>query len=162
MKQSKHTKHPSRLLDQAFAVRGIAPRERFVLIWMARLGNGSGRCWASQRTLAEYTGYSRKTVGRAIGKLQEANLIIEFPDADRCTKTYLITCGKEQGAQGKSVMSGATDRPEGMRRSDAQNPKLNQNKNQRRLPSGRCAQPIGSLAERVVTAARIQANEPQG
>ena len=57
--------------------RGIhlAPRDRFVLYALADFANEDHEAWPSHRTIAEWTGFDKRTIVRALESLQEAGLI---------------------------------------------------------------------------------------
>ena len=54
---------------------GITPIERLVLSTLSSFANFLSECWPSNQTLADRTGLHERTVGKAIGKLQEKGLI---------------------------------------------------------------------------------------
>lgn len=56
-------------------IEQLRPSDRLILLALVEHANKVGECWPSQATLAEYTGYSEKTVWTALGRLQERGLI---------------------------------------------------------------------------------------
>lgn len=57
------------------ATQGISPIERLILATLSSFANFLSECWPSNQTLADRTGLHERTVGKAIGKLQEKGLI---------------------------------------------------------------------------------------
>ena len=57
------------------ATQGITPIERLVLATLSGFANFLSECWPANSTLADRTGLHERTVGKAIGKLQEKGLI---------------------------------------------------------------------------------------
>jgi hypothetical protein len=81
-----------RALDLAFDVdTGNAPANHMLLI-MARLGNGSLRCYASEQTLADRCGFSVSSASRAIDHLKARSYIKQIicTPRTRRTNTYQL------------------------------------------------------------------------
>ena len=57
------------------ATQGITPIERLVLATLSGFANFLSECWPANSTLAAKTGLHERTIGKAIGKLQEKGLI---------------------------------------------------------------------------------------
>lgn len=57
------------------ATQGISPIERLILATLGSFANFLSECWPSNQTIADRTGLHERTVGKAIGKLQEKGLI---------------------------------------------------------------------------------------
>lgn len=74
-----------RRLDMAFEFQGVDGNYKWVLVVMARFGNTTGYCWASQSTIAEVCCISRSTVHRAIKRLTKLGLITAVSNPGRCT-----------------------------------------------------------------------------
>lgn len=77
-------------LDRAFAVLGLSGSVKLVLICMAKVGNQTGQCFASQEYLATICGCSVRTVRRAQSFLLSAGLIMRLPRGKRATDTFLL------------------------------------------------------------------------
>lgn len=76
-----------RALDLAFDVdTGNAPANHMLLI-MARLGNGSLRCYASEQTLADRCGFSVSSASRAIDHLKARSYIKQIICKPRTRRT---------------------------------------------------------------------------
>lgn len=65
----------NKYLTWAFAVKGVSPSEKLVLIKLADQSNDDGKCWPSQSSIADDCCLSRETVNRALKKLAEAGLV---------------------------------------------------------------------------------------
>ena len=66
----------NRYTDATDGARGIASRERLVLMYLAhRSDNDTGICWPSEKRIAKDYDLSERTVGRAIAELQKSRLI---------------------------------------------------------------------------------------
>ena len=77
-------------------VRGIKGVEKHILIYIAdRYNDAQGFAWPSQRTISRETGWSARTVGRAIRSLQELGLIeirhqfYRYDDSPASNRYYL-------------------------------------------------------------------------
>jgi hypothetical protein len=66
----------NKFTDATDGARGIASRERLVLMYLAhRSDNDTGICWPSEKRIAKDYDLSERTVGRAIAELQKSRLI---------------------------------------------------------------------------------------
>ena len=122
-----------RILDLAFTVSDLPPLGKFLLITMARLGNSSGRCYASQETLASKCCCSIRTVRRLLKVLREAGLVVRIPDSTRSTDSYVLlyqrwTSERKEG--GQRGLSKRPTRPQLTGQFGRENPKVNPNLNQ--------------------------------
>jgi len=68
-----------RHLAKVWELEFPSPTMKFVCICVARLSVRSGLCWAKQRTIAADTGFSVKTVTRALADLEELGWIQRAP-----------------------------------------------------------------------------------
>lgn len=72
---SSNTPREPRALDLAFDVDTGNSRANHMLLIMARLGNRTLRCYASEKTLADRCGFSVSTASRAIDYLKSRSFI---------------------------------------------------------------------------------------
>ena len=126
---------PPSTLDLAFALYGIPRSAKLVLLEMARVGNVSGECFASQKRLAKMSCSTDRNVRTALAYLRDHGFIQRIANPGRRTSNYLlltkrwgVECGKIDRPTGKNLPhpSGKTVR---------QNQNLNQNLNQGRQSS---------------------------
>lgn len=94
---------PYRRLDWAFGQTDCRGSAKYLLICMAKLGNGKGTCFMSEEGLAGMLGVSVKTVQRGIRKLLASKLIFDVSDqhAYRVTKTYAFGCDGKPNTQAR-------------------------------------------------------------
>ena len=62
-------------LSAAFALRGVSPAEKLVLLALANYADERFQCWPSQERLAEDTELSARTVWGALKRLAEAGIL---------------------------------------------------------------------------------------
>lgn len=79
-----------RVLDIAFAVSDLKPMTKLVLVNMARLGNNTAQCWASQQLLADMCGCARRTVQRHQRILRKLDYIYRAPNKNTRTTLYIL------------------------------------------------------------------------
>lgn len=77
-------------LDRAFAVIGLPGSVKLVLLAMAKVGNATDQCFASQEYLATLCGCSVRTVRRAQSFLLTAGFIMRLPRGNRATDRFLL------------------------------------------------------------------------
>ena len=58
---------------------GLSAAQRHVLLALVEHANPGGSCYPSQSRLSEYTGYSTKTVRRALRALEDVGVIHRSP-----------------------------------------------------------------------------------
>lgn len=140
-----------RILDRAFATQGIPSSAKLLLLNMAKLGNGTGQCFASQQRLAEMCCCDKRTVRRALSHLLAEGLIKEIPNPKRATKRYLLNFHRWGLPRGQDARTGGRKRPHTRGQIDRQNHDLNHKLNhgaRNRLPSGPPAK-IGQVLEKI-------------
>lgn len=62
-------------ITAAFAVQGVSPSEKLLLLALANYADSDFECWPSQKTLTFDTGLSERTIRTAMGSLEGAGLI---------------------------------------------------------------------------------------
>lgn len=62
-------------ITAAFAVQGVSPSEKLVLLALANFADGDNRCWPSQARLAHDTGLTDRQIRRVFVSLIEAGLM---------------------------------------------------------------------------------------
>lgn len=77
-------------LDRAFAIVGLPPTVKLVLLHMAKIGNQTHQCFASQKKLAEWSGCSIRSVRRAQNYLLAVGLIVRIPSEGRKTNRFVL------------------------------------------------------------------------
>ena len=120
---------PPRILDLAFAVRGLPGPVMHLLIIMAKLGNSSGEVFASQGTLAAMCGYSDRTVRRCLTRLCKVHFITRVPNPGRTTTRYRLNFGRWGRKPGSGGQGGGPASPASVGHADRQNPEPNQEEN---------------------------------
>lgn len=80
-------------LSCAFAMRGLSPSEKLVLLALANFANEDMRCWPSQERLAADTELSVRTVWGALKTLEEKGVVtrIQRKRADGTRATDVVT-----------------------------------------------------------------------
>ena len=82
---------------------GLPSTQRLSLIAVADYADQHGECWPSQTTLAMNTGYSRRTIGKALAALIEAGILSIIGERSQCRVMRLhanqIPNGSEGGSQ---------------------------------------------------------------
>jgi len=69
--------------NRAWAVTGVSPAQRQVLVALADHADRAGICWPRQSRLAAMTGLARETVSRNVCALRTKGLIQTHPDGER-------------------------------------------------------------------------------
>ena len=139
-----------RRLDLAFDVPGLSSSEKLLIIVMARFGNSSGFCWASQQTLADKCGCDRSTINRLLKKLKDKELVTPTKDPKRRTVTYRLNCGKWRSLMKQNDTLGVAERHTRQSQIATQNQDMNQKMNHGRRSGKACGQPIGELATKII------------
>ncbi len=89
-------------MSWAFAVRGISPSEKLVLLSLANYANKDAQCWPKQDTIAEETELSSRTVWNALKQLTEAGIIVresrKRSDGTRTSDMFTLKMGQDQVA----------------------------------------------------------------
>ncbi len=89
-------------MSWAFAVRGISPSEKLVLLSLANYANKDAQCWPKQDTIAEETELSSRTVWNALKQLTEAGIIVresrKRSDGTRTSDMFTLNMGQDQVA----------------------------------------------------------------
>ena len=62
-------------ITAAFAVQGVTPSEKLLLLALANYADADGECWPSQATLTHDTGLSERTIRTALASLEGAGLV---------------------------------------------------------------------------------------
>lgn len=62
-------------ITAAFAVQGVSPSEKLLLLALANYADASGQCFPSQVTLTHDTGLSERTIRTALGNLKALGLV---------------------------------------------------------------------------------------
>jgi DNA-binding MarR family transcriptional regulator len=62
-------------ITSAFAVQGVSPSEKLLLLALANYADADGECWPSQTTLTFDTGLSERTIRTALASLESAGLL---------------------------------------------------------------------------------------
>lgn len=154
MTNPSNGKRGPRILDLAFEVDFLRSREKILLIFMARYGNKSGLCYASQDRLAHDCGCDRSTICRALRKLRSLGLVTPIDDPKRHTITYRLNCGKWRSPMPQIASSDASNCGSDLWQIATQNPKPNPNMNQRRRVGTACGKPIGEIASSILKSKR--------
>ena len=76
--------------------------QRLVLIAVADYADQHGECWPSQTTLAMNTGYSRRTIGKALAALIEAGILSIIGQRSQCHVMRLDANKIPKGSEGGS------------------------------------------------------------
>lgn len=62
-------------ITAAFAVQGVSPSEKLLLLALANYADADGECWPSQTTLTFDTGLSERTIRTALASLEASGLL---------------------------------------------------------------------------------------
>lgn len=81
-------------LSAAFALRGLSPSEKLVLLALANFANEGLQCWPSQERLAADTELSARTVWSALKGLEERGVLVresrKRSDGTRATDVFTL------------------------------------------------------------------------
>lgn len=82
-------------ISAAFAVQGVSPSEKLVLLALANYADAEGKCWPSQARLALDTGLTDRQIRRVFVSLIEAGLMTKKerrrPDGYRASDVITLT-----------------------------------------------------------------------
>ena len=82
-------------ISAAFAVQGVTPSEKLVLLALANYADAEGRCWPSQSRLARDTGLTDRQIRRVFVSLMTAGLMSKQerrrPDGYRASDVITLT-----------------------------------------------------------------------
>ena len=82
-----------RLTNWAVTVPGITPTQKLVLVVLAyhcNGVNGSAKCWPSMAQLSDLTGFTERTIQKALADLERRNLIARKLGSGRTTTVYRL------------------------------------------------------------------------
>lgn len=103
------TNSTSRPLDLAIGAHGIPTLAKLLLICMAKLGNSTHHCFASQRRLAKMCECSVRSIGRQMDHLRMRGWITRVEDPKRKTDCYQLNT--HMWVSGQAVFQHQSDRP---------------------------------------------------
>ena len=82
-------------ISAAFAVQGVTPSEKLVLLALANYADAEARCWPSQARLARDTGLTDRQIRRVFVSLMAAGLMTKQerrrPDGYRASDVITLT-----------------------------------------------------------------------
>lgn len=102
-RQPKTTEwRPSGLPRELWVRKDVSPSEKFVLMTLASMAQGSGSCYARQRVIAQESGITERTLIRLLASL-EAHGLIEVRkggyEPDRRKNEYVLTFDRRRPKQ---------------------------------------------------------------
>lgn len=155
-------KKPPSILDRAFNVRDIPSNPKVLLLNMAKLGNTSAQCFASQETLAAMCCCCKRSVRRALKYLRDHGFVTRIPNPKGSTDRYVLHFERWGGTGGQDGLPKGKNGPHLRGQNVRQNQNLNQNLNQGAAPGGSVANALGKALNGIADAIEKRDRQENG